>query len=324
MRRIGLAVVVTFGLALAPLAGEGQPAGKVPRVGVLTAQPASPRGNAFVAGLHDFSYVEGQNIAIEWRASGGRAERLPGLAAALVRVNVDVIVAVDNPAIVAAQSATKTIPIVMVLATDAVGTGFVTSLARPGGNITGLTFLATELQGKLLQLLKEAAPNASRVAVLWDHSEPERRALAREAEVAAGALGLRAQLVGAGSPAELDGVFTAMARERVDAVLVHPSQMIFAQRARIAELAAKQRLPTMGWSADTVEAGWLMSYGPNIIGLYRRAAYYVDKILRGTKPADLPVEQPTKFELVINLKTAKALGLKIPQTLLLRADHVIQ
>jgi putative ABC transport system substrate-binding protein len=317
---------LTLGTLAVPLAAGAQSAARIPRIGVLTGTsvPPSPRALAFLDGLREFGYMEGQTIAVEWRASGGRAERLPDLAAEFVRLNVDVIVAVDNPAIVSAQRATRTIPIVMVVATDPVGTGFIASLARPGGNTTGLTFMSTDFQGKAVQLLKEAVPNVSRVAVLWDPTEPARRALAREAEAAAAAAGLQVQLLGPRSPAELDNVFTAMARERVDAALVQASQMIFAQRARIAELAAKRRLPTMGWSRDTVEAGWFMSYGPSIISLFRRAAYYVDKVLRGTKPADLPVEQPTKFELVINLKTAKALGLTIPPSLLLQADHVIQ
>jgi putative ABC transport system substrate-binding protein len=317
-------VFALLALSAAPLAAEAQQAGKVWRIGVLSSSTPQPRTDALLTGLRDFGYVDGQNIAIDWRPSAGRAERLPDLAAELVRLNVDVIVAVDNPAIVSAQKVTRTIPIVMVLATDPVNTGFVASLARPGGNITGLTTQVTELQGKALQLLKEAIPSVSRVAVLWNPTEPGRQADAREAEVAARVLGLHSQLVEAASPAELDSVFTAMARERPDAVLVQPSQTNFINRARIGELAAKRLLPTMGWSAETVEAGWLMSYGPNILSLYRRAAYYVDRILKGAKPADLPVEQPTKFELVFNLKTAKALGITIPQSLLLRADEVIQ
>jgi ABC-type uncharacterized transport system substrate-binding protein len=315
-----------LGLLAVPLAAEAQQAGKVPRVGFLagsTPHP-SPRTNAFVMALRDFGYVEGQNVAVEWRASGGRAERIPDLAVELVRLNVDVIVAVDNPSIAAAQKATRTIPIVMVLATDPVNMGFVANLARPGGNTTGLTNQGTDLQGKTLQLLKEAIPSASRVAVLWNPAEPKRRAHAREAEMAARVLGLHAQLVGADSSADLDSVFTAMARGRTDAVLVQPSHVNFLHRARIAEIAAKRLLPTIGWSAETVEAGLLMSYGPNILSLHRRAAYYVDKLLRGAKPADLPIEQPSKFELVINLKTAKTLGLTIPPSLLQRADRVIE
>jgi len=321
-----LAAAIGFLLLAAPLLADAPVARKVPRVGFLagsTPHP-SPRTNAFITALRDVGYVEGQNVAIEWRASGGRAERVPDLVLELVRLNVDVIVAVDNPSIAAAQKATRTIPIVMVLATDPVNMGFVASLARPGGNTTGLTNQGADLQGKGLQLLKEAIPSASRVAVLWNPAEPGRRAHAREAEVAARVLGLHAQLVGAASPGELDSVFTTMGRERPDAVLVQPSHANFLHRARIAELAARHLLPTMGWSAETVEVGWLMSYGPNIPSLYRRAAYYVHKVLKGAKPTDLPVEQPTKFELVINMKTAKALGLTIPPSLLLRADRVVE
>ena len=318
-------VVVLVFLA-APLAVNAQPAGKVWRIGVLTglASIESPRYAPFRAALREFGYVQGQNIVIEARSSGGRAERFPDLAAELVRLKVDVIVAGDNPAIAAAQGATRTIPIVMVLAMDPVATGFVGSLARPGGNITGLTVQATELQGKALQLLKEAVPAASRVAVLWDPTEPGRRVQATEAEVAARALGLQPRLLEVRSPAGLDNVFAGMAREKVDAVLVHPSQMAFAHRARIAELAAKSRLPAMGMVRWFPEAGGLMSYSAKDTDQFRRAAHVVDKILRGAKPADLPVEQPTRFELLINMKTAKSLGLKIPQSLLLRADELIE
>ena len=326
LRNAMLAVGLLLGFCAltAPLVTKAQQAGKVPRIGVLTSSIIQPRVDAFLAGLRDSGYVDGQNIVIEWRRSDGRAERLPNLAADLVRLKVDVIVAVDNPSIVSAQRATRTIPIVMVLATDPVGMGFIASLARPGGNITGLANQATELQGKALQLLKEVIPAASRVAVLWDSAEDGRRANASEAELAAPKLGLHAQLWGAANVADLDGFFTAMTQDRPDAVLIQPGQINFTRRARIAELAAKRHLPTMGWSAETVEAGWLMSYGPNILSLFRRSGYYVGKTLTGVLPADLPVEQPTKFEFVINLKTAKALGLKIPQSILLRADRVIE
>jgi len=319
-------IVGLLALGAVPLSANAQRSGRIARVGVLTStfQATSPRGSALVAGLRDLGYVDGQNVVLEWRMTEGRAERLPALVAELVSADVDVIVANDNPAIFAAQKATKKIPIVMVLATDPVGTGFVASLARPGGNVTGLTVLAADLQVKMLQILKETLPHVSRIAVLWNPSEPERRALASEAERAAGALALQVRLMGVANPAELDPVFTAMHRERVDAVLIQPSQTNFSQRARIAALAAQHRLPTMGWSADTVEAGWLMSYGPSIIALFRRAGYFVDRILKGARPADLPIEQPTKFELVINLKTAKALRLAIPRSVLLRADQVIE
>jgi putative ABC transport system substrate-binding protein len=326
--KVTLCVVtgVVLVLLAAPLAGQAQPAGKVWRIGVLSGRVTaeSPDGMAFRKGLRELGYVEGQHIAIEWRVSGGSAERLPALAAELVRLPVDVIVASDNPAIAAAQNATRTIPIVMVLAMDPVRTEFVGSLAQPGGNTTGLTTQATDLQGKALQLLKEAVPTASRVAVLWDPTEPGRRVQAIEAEEAARALGLEVHLLEVRSPDELESLFTAMVRERVDAVLVHPSQMIWVHRARIAALAAQSRLPTMGVGSGWAEAGGFLSYGASSIERYQRAAFYVDKLLRGTKAADLPVEQPMQFKLRINLKTAKALGLTIPPSVLFQADEVIQ
>jgi putative ABC transport system substrate-binding protein len=321
---LGCIVTLTLSLLAVPFASGAQPAGKVWRIGVLIGAPReTPRYAPFHQGLRELGYVEGQNLVLEWRSSGGQAERFPALAAELVRLQVDVIVAGDNPAIAAAQQATSTIPIVMVLAMDPVRTGFVGSLARPGGNTTGLSVQATDIQGKALQLLKEAVPTAFRVAVLWDATEPGRRIQAAEAEEAARALGLAVHLVGVRSLAELDSLFTAMARERVDAVLVHSSQMIGTHRARIAALVAQSRLPTIGpsWWA---EAGGLMSYSGKDSDRFQRAAYYVDRILKGTKPADLPVEQPMRFELVINLKTAEALGLTIPPILLLQADEVIQ
>jgi len=320
-----LAIAALLLLLAAPFAAETQQLRKLPRIGVLSGADAeSPRAAALRAGLRQYGYTEGKNIAIEWRPSLGKAERFPDLAAELARLKVDVIVASDNPAIAAAKQATNTIPIVMVLATDPVGTGFIATLARPGGNVTGLTFQATELQGKSLQLLKEAVPSASRLAVLWIPGEPGRQVQAKEAELAARALGLQVQLVGVRSPAELDDVFKVMGRERLDAVVIQASQMTFAHRARIAELAASNRLATIAWSGDMVEAGILMSYGASIPDLHRRAAYYVDRILKGAKAADLPVEQPTKFELVLNLRTAKKLGITIPKSLVLRADHVIE
>jgi putative ABC transport system substrate-binding protein len=315
------------GLMLAVSAAvQAQATGTTPRIGILTGTgPELPAyWNPFIEGLRALGYVEGRNLTIEWRATQGKTELLPAFAADLVRVGVNVIVATDNPAIAAARDASKTIPIVMVLSTDPVGTGFIGSLARPGGNITGLSFQATDLQGKMLQLLKEAVPGATRVAVLWDPTEPGRRAVAREAEVAAGALGLQVQLVGVKSAAELDAVFAAMAKDRPHALLVQASSMIFAQRARIAALAAKNRLPVIGWRREIIEAGGLMSYGAAYSPQFRRAAQFVDRILKGAKPMDLPVEQPTTFDFFINLKTAKTLGLTIPQSMLMRADEVIQ
>jgi putative tryptophan/tyrosine transport system substrate-binding protein len=312
-------------LLATPVIADAQAVGKVPRIGFLAGSTPHPtaRTNAFVTALRDYGHVEGQNVAIEWRASGGRTERLPDLVAELLRLRVDVIVAVDNPSISAAQRATKTIPIVMVLATDPVDMGFVVSLPRPGGNITGISQQLAEVQGKALQLLKETIPTVSRVAILWNPAEPGRRPQARAAEEAARGVGLSTQMVGAANAAELDSVFTTMARERPDAVLVQPSQPNLLHRKRIGELAAKYRLPTMGWNLEMVEAGCLMSYGPNTVSLYRRAAYYVDRLLRGARPADLPVEQPTKFELMINAKTAQTIGLIIPPALVQRADQII-
>src|SRR5262245_24761198 len=323
---VGCIVTLVLSLLAAPHAAGAQPAGKVWRIGVLSGimGPESPRWTSFRQGLRELGYVEGQNLVIEWRLSGGSAERFPDLAAELVRLKVDVIVAIDNPATAAAQRATSTIPIVMVLAVDPVHTGFVGSLARPGGNTTGLTAQATDIQGKALQFLKDAVPTASRVAVLWDATEPGRRIQATEAEVAARALGLEVHLWEVRSPAQLDSLFTAMVRERVDAVLVHPSQIIGTHRARIAALAVESRLPTVGVMAWWAEAGGLMSYGASDLERFQRAASYVDKLLRGTKAADLPVEQPMKFKFVINLKTAQTLGLTIPPTLLFQADEVIR
>jgi len=310
------------GIFSAPLSAQGQQSATIPRLGVLEANPGFD--TAFHEGLRQFGYVEGKNIAIEWRWARARAERFPELAAELVQLKVDVIVATNNPAVAAAQTATKTIPIVMVLVTDPIGLGFVASLARPMGNITGLTIQAPELAGKRLELLKESAPHLTRVAVLWDPVEPGRQELVKETEVAAPRLGLRLRTLEVRSPNAISSAFTAMTREDVGAVVVYGSSMLNAHRARIAELAAKSRLPTMCPTTEWMDAGFVMSYGPSLNDMYRRAPYFVDRIVKGAKPSDLPVEQPTKFELVINMKTARALGLTIPPSLLARADHVIQ
>jgi putative ABC transport system substrate-binding protein len=323
MRRIGLAVVLTIGILVAPFAAGALPLSKVPRIGVLDAD-RSLAGNALQDGLRQLGYVEGKSIAIEWRWAGGRPERFGELAAELVRLKVDVIVAANNPAVAAAQKATTAIPIVMVLATDPVQLGFVASLARPAGNITGLTIQTPELAGKRLELLKESVPGLTRLAVLWDPTEPGRRQLVKETEAAAPKLGLQVQVFEARDGREILGAFTAMARERTGAVLVYGSSMLAAERTAIADLAAKNRLPTMCPAVEWMDAGFVISYGTSLSAVYRRAPYFVDRILKGAKPGDLPVEQPTKFELAINAKTAKALGLTIPQSLLLRADQVIQ
>jgi ABC-type uncharacterized transport system substrate-binding protein len=322
--RLTVIPLATSMLFVAMLTAEAQQLPKVPRIGVLGAQWLGPGpDNAFRDGLRQFGYVEGKNLAIEWRGTQARAERFPELAADLVRLKVEVIVATNNPAVAAAQKATTTIPIVMVLATDPVRLGFVASLARPAGNITGLTMQTPDIAGKRLELLKEAVPNLTRVAVLWDPTESGRRELVKDTEVAALRLGLQLQTVEARNDREIGSAFTAMTRERVGAVLVYGSSMLAAHRATIAELAVKSRLPTMSVAREWMDAGFVMSYGTNLNDMYRRAPYFVDKILKGAKPADLPVEQPTKFELVINVKTAKALSLTISPSLLLRADQVI-
>ena len=305
-----------------------QPPQKVPRVGYLKggslSDPLRQRWlEAFRQGLRELGYVEGQNIAIESRWTEGKDDRLPALAADLVRSKVDVIVAETGAATRAAQQATRTIPIVMSLVNDPVGSGLVASLARPGGNVTGLTIMSPDLVGKQLELLKEVVPKVSRVALLRHPDNPASAAQLREAEAAAQALGVRLQTLEARSPQEIDGAFTAMTRERAGALLVIPDTLFWSQRRQIAELAVKRRLPSMRMGEAYAEAGGLMSYGPSYLDLERRAATFVDKILKGANPADLPVAQPTKFELVINLKTAKAIGLTIPQPLLQRADQII-
>src|SRR5262245_1636273 len=327
MRLIGLAVVLTIGLAIAPLSAEAQQAGKVPRVGYLIAGSHSDPGRlrlleAFRQGLRELGYVEGQNIAIESRWAEGADDRLPTLAADLVRSKVDVIVAQSGAATRAAQQATRTIPIVMSLANDAVGSGLVASLAHPGGNVTGLTIMAPDLVGKQLQLLTEVVPKVSRVALLTNPANPASAPFLREAEAAARALGVRLQTLEARNSQVIDNAFAAMTRERAGALLILPDQIFLSQRSQIAELATKRRLPSIYGQGEYAEAGGLMAYSANFPDLVRRAATFVDKILKGAKPADLPVAQPTKFELVINLKTAKALGLTIPPSLLMRADQV--
>ncbi|HEV8458500.1 MAG TPA: ABC transporter substrate-binding protein, partial [Methylomirabilota bacterium] len=289
---------------------------------------ASPhRQEAFRQGLRDLGYVEGRNVVIEYRDAEGNVERLPALAAELVALKVDVIVVGGTPAVLAAKQATKTIPIVFTVAADPVADGLVTSLARPGGNVTGLSNLGPELVGKCLEQLKQAVPGVSRVAVLWQpgaFGERTEKDMLKEAEVAARALGVRPQFVEARGPDDFDRAFSDMTRARAGALTVLLSPMFFNERRRLVDLAAKNRLPAVYQVREFVDAGGLMSYGANLADLVRRAATYVDRILKGAKPGDLPVEQPTKFELVINLKTAKALGLTIPQSVLGRADEVIQ
>jgi len=317
-------------LLAAPLAAEAQQAAKIARIGYLAPNPgADPHvKEAFRQGLRDLGYVEGRNVVIEYRDAEGKSERLPALAAELVALKVDVIVApASTLAVLAAKQATRTLPIVFIGTADPVASGLVTSLARPGGNVTGLSNLAPELVGKWLERLTQAVPGVSRVAALWQPGilgERTEKDMLTRAEVAVRALGVRLQFVEARGPEDFERAFSDISRARADALTVLPSSMFNSERRRLVDLAAKHRLPAVYQWRHFVDAGGLMSYGPNRPDWYRRAATYEDKILKGAKPADLPVEQPTKFELVINLKTAKALGLTIPQSLLLRADEVIQ
>jgi putative ABC transport system substrate-binding protein len=299
----------------------------------MTTSPGDPVGQrlveAFHQGLRELGWVEGQNIAMESRYAEGRYERLPALAAELVRLKPDVIVAGITAAALAAKNVTRTIPIVVGVSLDPVGSGLVASLARPGGNVTGLSLMGVEITAKQMELLKEAVPKVSRVAVLRypgapPSTHPTHPAMVKEAERAARLLGIQLQVLAARGPEDFDSAFSAMARERAEALLVLPDAMFTLQRTRLAELAAKHRLPAMYGLKEHAEAGGLIAYGADLRYNYRRAAAYVDKILKGAKPADLPVEQPMKFELVINMKTAKALGLTIPPSVLVRADHVIE
>ena len=312
-------------LLAAPLAAEGQQPGRVYRVGLMLYFHASESQHlldAFRQALRELGWVEGKNIEFEVLTAEGKSDPLPAMAAELVRRRVDVIIALVRPFAEAAKKATNTIPIVMVTVGDPVGAGLVESLARPGGNITGLSVMIVEVTAKALQILKEAIPRASRVSALqsWVGSSP----VTTELERAAQFLGIQLQVVVAQSPEAFDEAFSTMVRGRSDALIVHSSPVFFLHQTRLIELAAKARLPAIFSAREYVQAGGLMAYAPNFLYHHRRAAVYVDKILRGAKPADLPVEQPTKFELVINLKTAKALGLTIPPSLLGRADEVIE
>jgi putative ABC transport system substrate-binding protein len=316
-------IILAIALLVTPLATEAQQVGRVPRIGILrSGSPPDPFVEAFRQGLRELGYDEGRNISIEYRWAEGSDEQLPGLAADLVRVKVDLIVAGGSQARVA-KRATTTIPIVMPVSNDPVGQGIVESLARPGGNVTGLAFLSEGLPGKWLELLKEVLPGMSRVAVLW-HPATEAGQL-RVAEAAARSLGLRLWTLKVQRSDDFERAFAEAHGNRAEGFIVLSSPFFYAHRTRLVELAAKHRMPTMYHQQEfVVGSGGLMSYGPNLRELFRRAATYVDKILKGAKPADLPVEQPTKFELVINLKTAKTLGLMIPASLLARADEIIE
>ena len=328
MNRTFGALLITLALSLlvTPLAAEAQPSPKIPRIGVLSGdafRPDSRSRTAFLQGLHALGYVEGQTIILEERWAEGKIERLSDLAAELVRLQVDIIVAGNATAARAASQATERLPIVLA-GGDAVGAGLITNLARPGGNITGLATNSAELGGKWLALLKEAVPALTRVAVLSHLDTPFTGSAFQEIQVAAPTLGVQLQALRVRDPGEIEDAFAAMSREHAEALVVLPGPVLSMHRARINELATRNRLPTIWeWRAAVADGG-LMAYGPDNASLWRRAATYVDKILKGTTPGELPVERPMKFELVINLKTAKALGLTIPPALLFQADEVIR
>jgi putative ABC transport system substrate-binding protein len=316
-------------LLAAPLAARAQPAGKVIRIGILAGnRAASPHTlKAFLQGLRDLGYVEGRNVVVEFRDAEGKPERLPTLAAELLALKVDIVFAPSTPAALATRQATRTVPIVFAGAADPVADGLVASLARPGSNVTGLSNLSAEVVGKRLEQLKQAAPGITRVAVLWHQGGNGGRTekdMLNAAEVAARSLGVQLQAVETRGSADFERAYSEMTRARADALTVLPIALFGFYRRRLIDLAAENGLPAVYPSREYVDAGGLMSYGADLADLHRRAASYVDKIVKGANPADLPVEQPTKFDLAINLKTAKALGLMIPQSLLLRADAVIQ
>jgi putative ABC transport system substrate-binding protein len=315
------------GALTVPLASFAQQqTAKIPRLGWLAARSSTVTlDDAFRQGLRQLDYVEGKNIVIEYRNAEAQFDRLPALAAELVRLKVDVILASGGvQPVLAARNSTTTIPIVMSNVIDPVALGLVASLAKPGGNVTGLSTLGVALAGKHLELLKESFPKISRVAVLWNPGNPGSVAYKRDSEATAGLLGIKLLSVEIRQPSDFEQAFLAMKREHAEALVTVNSPVISNQQKRIVELVAQSRLPAMYWESQWVESGGLMSYGPSYLDLYRRAATYVDKILKGAKPADLPVEQPTTFELVINMKTAKALGIKFPNSILVRADKVIE
>ncbi len=320
--RLVITVALTI-LAFAPLASDAQAPKAMPRIGVLGNDSESVED--FRRGLRELGYIEGHNIAIEYRWAAGRLDRLPELAAELVRLRVDLIVTMTHRVALVAKETTRTIPIVFTRVNDPVGVGLVPSLARPGGNITGVSLQGRDLIGKRLQLLHDVVPRLSRVAYLTDPTEPYSPAYLREVQAGATQLGLKQVLsVEVHAAGDFEGAFAKLARERPDALLVEPNSLTLTHRQQIADVMLAQQLPAMYAERRFLGTNGLMSYGISLPGHFRRAAVYVDKILKGANPADLPVEQPTEFELVVNLKTAKALGLTIPQSLLLRADHLIE
>jgi ABC-type uncharacterized transport system substrate-binding protein len=326
-RRLVWTLSLILALIAAPRSARAQEPGKIPRIGYVFARVSSEDQHIWEAarqGLRDLGYVEGQNIALEVRWAEGRYERLPALIAELVRLNVDVLVVGTTPGALAAKRATRTIPVVMYAVGDPVGSGLVASLARPGGNLTGLSLFNKEVSGKRLELLKETLPGISRVAVLTNPGNPIHAVFWTETQAAARVLGLQLQAIEVRRPEDFDPAVAAATRDRAEALLVFDDSLTLGYRTRLVALAAARRLPTMYGLREFADAGGLLSYGPSNLAMYRRTATFVDKVLKGAKPADLPVEQPTTFELVVNLKAAKALGLRFPPSVLARADQIIE
>jgi putative ABC transport system substrate-binding protein len=321
---VGCMLALTLSLLAAPHAAHAQPSATMPRIGYLALRALTAEDMAFTQGLRELGWIEGHNIAIEYRSAAGQVERLPALAAELVRLQVDCLVVRSTAVVQAAKDATPSIPIVVVLAADLVGTGLVASLARPGGNVTGMSVSSPELAGKRLTQLRDVLPTLSRVAFLAYRNDPAHRLFLQEAQDAAARLSIQVQPVVIGRVEEIEGAFAAMRQERAEAIMVQGVfTSVLGQTQRIADLAVQHRLPTSG-PCDLVDAGGLLCYGVDVLAMSKRAAGFVDKILKGAKPGDLPVEQPTTFNLVINLKTAKTLDLTILPTLLFQADKVIQ
>ena len=325
IHRRAFLTAVTLSVAVAPRVGEAQPARKIPRVGVLGGQSpeSSPAILSFLDGLRELGYVVGRDIVVEWRWAAGQTERYPEMVAQLLKLDVDVIVAPTTAGAQAAHKATRSVPIVMGFVNDPIALGFVTSLARPGGNVTGVGVPNPEIAGKRLQLLREITPGMPRVACLSDPGQLGGSMDLSETEAAARALGLELGVWPVRSAQALDRIFAEIARRPTAGVVVAPSGLLYAVKTQIARLAVKHRLPAMGWTRELAESGCLTSYGASQRDLARRAAYFVDRILKGTKPADIPVEQPSKYELVINATTAKAIGLTVPPAVLGRADQII-
>jgi putative ABC transport system substrate-binding protein len=321
---LGAIALAAFFLPWSPLPAAAQKRGTVPRIGFLSPTPQPEHEEVFWQEMRRLGHVRGKNVAAEYRSAQGNSEKLPGLAAELAGLKVNVIVAAGTQASLAAKKATATIPVVMVGVADPVGSGLVASLARPGGNVTGTSTVATDVVGKQLALLRELRPGVSRVAILWNPANPAFDQQLREAKAAATKLGIGLQLIEARAPPDLDRALVAATKQRAEALLVLPDPMFVAQARRIADLATSQRLPVVSGVGAFAEAGALATCSPDYAGAYRRAAGYVDRILKGAKPAGLPVEQPVKFELVINTRTARTLGVTIPRALIASADRVIR